>query len=204
MNHFDTVARAWDQNPERFERSEAIANEMIHSVLFNHEMRALEYGAGTGILSFVLKDYFTEIVMMDNSSEMVQVMKEKVEAAKLSHLKPVCFDLEESIYHGDRFDVIYNLLVMHHVQNIDLVLEQFAKMLNPNGSVVLIDLFAEDGSFHDQNFNGHNGFDPEYLAGKLATFGFSPVSYQQCHTIIRENEAGVKREFPLFMMIGKR
>lgn len=204
MNHFDMVARQWDQNPERFERSEIIANKMLEALLIKPESRALEYGAGTGILSFILSSHFSEIVMMDSSAEMVKVMEEKVAEEGLLHLKPVLFNLEEAVYIGEKFDVIYNLLVMHHVQKINEVLNQFSKMINIGGYLVLTDLYSEDGSFHGDDFTGHNGFNPEVLAQKLKQSGFTEVSYSQCHSIVRENEQGVKQEFPLFMLIAKR
>jgi ubiquinone/menaquinone biosynthesis C-methylase UbiE len=49
-------------------------------------MKALEYGAGTGILSFLLSESFSEITLMDNSQEMVNVMHEKVISGKLKSL----------------------------------------------------------------------------------------------------------------------
>ncbi len=204
MNHFDVVARQWDQNTERFGRSEAVAKKIIASLPLNNRMKVLEYGAGTGILSFVLKDEFSEIVMMDSSNEMVNVMKEKVAAADLNHLKPVYFNLEESAYNGDSFDMIYNLLVMHHVQNIDLVLKGFYEMLKPGGYIVLIDLYSEDGSFHKSDFSGHNGFNPDVLGTKLKSLGFNSIEHKQCHIINRENNKGEEQEYPLFILIAKR
>lgn len=204
MNHFDMVARQWDQNPERFERSEIIANKMLQSLPIKPESRALEYGAGTGILSFILSSHFSEIVMMDSSAEMVKVMEEKVAEEGLLHLKPVLYNLEEEVYIGEKFDVVYNLLVMHHVQKIDEVVSQFSKMINVGGYLVLTDLYSEDGSFHGDDFTGHNGFNPEVLVQKLMQSGFTAVSYSQCHSIVRENEQGIKQEFPLFMLIAKR
>ncbi len=204
MNHFDIVARQWDLKPERFERSQIIADEILKAVPINLGFRVLEYGAGTGILSFILSNHFSEIVMMDSSAEMVKVMEEKVAEADLKHLKPMLFNLEESVYIGEKFDIIYNLLVMHHVQKIDEVLSRFSKMINVGGYLILTDLYSEDGSFHGDDFTGHNGFNPELLAQKLNKLGFTEVSYSECHSIVRENEQGIKQEFPLFMLIAKR
>jgi len=204
MNHFDAIARQWDQNPERFERSKTIANELIASIPLNNKMRALEYGAGTGILSIMLKDQFSEIMMMDSSAEMVNVMLEKIEPTGFNHLKPMFLNLEDTPYHDKPFDLVYSLLVMHHIQNIDLVLARFADMIKPGGYVVLIDLFAEDGSFHGADFDGHNGFEPDFLTKKLKESGFHQISYKHCHSIERQNEAGERREYPLFLMMAKR
>jgi len=67
MNEFDIKAAEWDNNPIHWDRSRAIVEDMIKRIPLNKEMTALEYGAGTGIASFLLKDYLKEITLMDNS-----------------------------------------------------------------------------------------------------------------------------------------
>ncbi len=136
-------------------------------------------------MSFVLNNKFSKIVMMDSPPEMVKVMEEKVDKSALMHLQPVFFDLEKGYYNENAFDVIYNLLVMHHVCNVDLVIIKFSQMLNPGGLLFIFDLYAEDGSFHGGDFQGHNGFNPEKLADKLRILGFTDISVNQCHSITR-------------------
>ena len=67
-------------------------------------MTALEYGAGTGITSFLLKDYLKEITLMDNSSEMVKVINEKIKTSEVRNLKTLNFDLESMDYKLAKFD----------------------------------------------------------------------------------------------------
>jgi hypothetical protein len=52
MDSFDKRAREWDQDKMHHDRSAAIANELVKKLPMNASMSALEYGAGTGILSF--------------------------------------------------------------------------------------------------------------------------------------------------------
>jgi tRNA (cmo5U34)-methyltransferase len=87
MNEFDIKAAEWDKNPMHWDRSYAIAKEIIKLIPLKKEMTALEYGAGTGVTSFMLKDYLKEITLMDNSSEMVRIMNEKIETTKVKNLK---------------------------------------------------------------------------------------------------------------------
>ncbi|MBE3085307.1 MAG: hypothetical protein IMZ64_03700 [Bacteroidetes bacterium] len=87
MNEFDIKAAEWDKNPMHWDRSYAIAKEIIKLIPLKKEMTALEYGAGTGVTSFMLKDYLKKITLMDNSSEMVRIMNEKIETTKVKNLK---------------------------------------------------------------------------------------------------------------------
>ena len=95
MNEFDIKAAGWDQDKIHWERSEAIAGEIKSQIPLNTEMSALEYGAGTGMASFLLKDELKSITLMDNSAGMVKVMKEKIRKSKLTNLKALNFDLEK-------------------------------------------------------------------------------------------------------------
>ena len=75
MSNFDSRAREWDKDKMHMERSVAIAAVLEKMIPLSHSMKALEYGAGTGILSFLLKDKFSEITLMDSSQVMINVCK---------------------------------------------------------------------------------------------------------------------------------
>ena len=161
MNEFDIKAADWDKNPMHWDRSVAIVEEIRRRIPLNRNMTALEYGAGTGIASFLLRDDLKEITMMDNSSEMVRIMKEKIEASNVTNIKVLKFDLEHDDHPAGKFDMIFTQMVLHHVSDIESIIDKFGKMLNAGGFLAIADLYKEDGSFHGEGFSGHNGFDPE-------------------------------------------
>ena len=199
MSDFDARARDWDKEQRHMDRSVAIATELMRMIPLAHSMSALEYGAGTGILSFLLKDQFSEIVLMDNSQEMISVCEEKAAYHKTSHILPVHFDLEQSEFNG-KFDIIYNQMVMHHVNNVEAILEKFYSLLNPGGYLAIADLYAEDGSFHGPEVKVHWGFDPDVLILKLKAMGLQSLQYKTCFAIKRDNG----REYPVFLLVGQR
>lgn len=94
MNPFDEKARTWDTNPLYLERSLAIEKIIRQRIPLHKDQIALDYGAGTGILSFLLKDSLKEIILMDNSTEMLKVMDEKIQAAGATHLKTLFLTLK--------------------------------------------------------------------------------------------------------------
>ena len=145
MNEFDIKAAEWDKNPMHRDRSEAIAKEIIKLIPLKNEMTAIEYGAGTGITSFLLKDYLKEITLMDNSSEMVKVMNEKIKTTKVKNLKALNFDLEYTDYKGRKFDLIFTQMVLHHVTDTENIIKTFYGLLNPEGYLAIADLYPEDG-----------------------------------------------------------
>lgn len=203
MSEFDSRAGSWDDNPVHWKRSEAIAKSILKIIPVHSKMNALEYGAGTGILSFLLANDFSEITMMDNSAEMVRMMNEKLVISKISNLKALLFDLEHSDYAAGKFDCIFTQMVLHHVSDVSLLLGKFNQLLNPGGYLAIADLYAEDGSFHGPGFEGHNGFDVVELQKEVEKTGLKHITTEQCFTV-KKSIDGEIREFPVFLMVAQK
>ena len=204
MNEFDSKASGWDENPMHHARSEAIAKEILRLFPSMEEKSALEFGAGTGILSFMLKDQFKDITLMDSSTEMVNITNKKIDAAGVKNLKTIVFDLEHDTYSGKPVDMIFTQMVLHHVSDIEKLFGKFHKMLNSNGFIALADLYTEDGSFHGEGFSGHNGFNIKDLTSTLNKCNFQVSSVEQCFVIERKISDEVTNQFPVFLLIANR
>ncbi len=204
MSHFDERAATWDSKPSNWERSEAIAKALKQATTINPQHCALEYGAGTGILSFLLKDDFAEITLMDNSVEMVKVMQQKISDGKVNHLKPLFFNLETTDYNHGLFDVIFTQMVMHHVSDVNQLLNKFYQLLNHGGHLAIADLYAEDGSFHGDGFEGHLGFDINELTERMTQCGFKSIKHKTCFSINKTNEANETKTYPLFLLTAQK
>ncbi|MCU0456500.1 MAG: class I SAM-dependent methyltransferase [Bacteroidales bacterium] len=204
MNEFDIKAAGWDQNKMHEERSAAIVSQLLRQIHLTGEMTALEFGAGSGITSLLLRHHLKEIVMVDSSPGMVKVMNEKVGASGTSNLKPVLFDLEKDEWTGANFNLVITQMVLHHVMNLDLILHKFFHILLPGGYLAIADLYPEDGSFHGEGFTGHRGFDTGELADRLRNNGFANVSAGKCFTIRKENSATGRSDYDVFLMIAYR
>lgn len=204
MSEFDKKAATWDQDHDHQERSTKLAEYMENHVAFDNIQTAMEYGSGTGLLSFALKDKLPKITLMDSSAEMTNEAIKKVAAQKTINLEPVQYDMLTQPLPADKYDLIYILQTLHHIDDTDLFLSKSAQLLNAHGYLVIIDLVKEDGSFHEDEFHGHKGFVKEELEAKLVKTGFTPAHYGICHTIQKEMGDGSTKEFPLFMMVGRK
>ncbi len=203
MSNFDDAAGTWDENPVHLERSQAIASKMLERLPLTNEMNALEFGAGTGILSFLLSDKLEHITMMDSSSGMVKVMQEKIQNRHIKNLLPVCFNLEKE--DSDKvYNLIFNQMVLHHIYNISAIFEKFYHMLLPGGILAIADLYPEDGSFHGEGFDGHPGFYPERLEAMLLATGFCNVSFEESYTVKRKIDDGSFKTYPIFLLTASK
>jgi ubiquinone/menaquinone biosynthesis C-methylase UbiE len=102
-----------------------------------------------------------------------------------------------------RFDLIFILLTLHHIEETELILEKFQQLLNPNGYLVIIDLEKEDGSFHEHNHHFHNGFERTDLENQLKKNGLEPISYEVCYELERDYD-DVKQKYPMFLLVSQK
>lgn len=204
MNTFDQRAQTWDENPIHLNRAIAIAEKMNQRIELNEKKSALEYGAGTGDLSFLLKDSIQNITTMDSSREMVRVMCEKLAKMQVLNVHPLVFDLETSDYTLQTFDLLYMQMVLHHVIDIKIFLNKCYHLLDNSGTLVIADLYSEDGSFHGTGFNGHLGFDITELNKILGEIGFKDIQTQECYQMKRTLESGETKSFPLFLLTANK
>lgn len=204
MNEFDIKASEWDKSDMHRERAWTIAREIIKEIPLNREMNALEFGAGTGLLSFMLKDHLREITLIDNSEGMVKVLNEKLITSKADNLKVVKADLEHEDISPGSFDLIYTLMVLHHVGDVETIIKKFNGLLKPGGHLAIADLYSEDGSFHGEGFRGHPGFDPVSLSALLGNCGFQGISQRKVYVIDKVISENRRKTFDVFLMTAVR
>ncbi|GET28828.1 class I SAM-dependent methyltransferase [Prolixibacter sp. SD074] len=200
---FNERARTWDDDPIKTERSKAFAKTIVEQVQPKPEMSALEFGCGTGLLSYQLKDDFGSFVLVDSSEGMIKVLKEKIEQDSLSHFIPLQADLLEAIPDIGPFDAIYTLMALHHIDSLPDILQVFHRLLKPGGKLCIGDLVKEDGSFHGSGFTGHKGFDKDELSKQLKEQGLEPFHHEIFYELERKRDNG-SRKFPLFSLIAQK
>jgi 2-polyprenyl-3-methyl-5-hydroxy-6-metoxy-1,4-benzoquinol methylase len=201
--HFDSKARQWDDNPVFQERGLKIAQAIRQAVPLHPQMNALDYGCGTGLLSFPLKDELGTILLADSSSGMLDVVSEKIAAQGVTHMTPMKLDLLIDPPPAQRFDLIVTAMTLHHVPDTDQILRIFHDLLQPGGYLCIADLDQEDGSFHGPEVDVHHGFDQADLSRRAALAGFADIRFQTVFSIAKELATGT-RDYPVFLMTARR
>lgn len=204
MNEFDIKAAGWDFNPMHIERAEAVAELVRKRIPLDKSMKVLEFGAGTGLTSFLLQNDVGEITMMDSSEEMVKIMTGKTVKSGSKNLKPLFFDLEKNNWKGEKFDLIVSQMVLHHVDDVEEIIKKFQEMLLSKGHLAIADLYPEDGSFHGKDFSGHKGFDPAQLSRLIEKHGFGTISHEKCYVISKEIPETSIKQFDIFLLVAEK
>lgn len=201
--HFDSKARRWDENPVFQERGLKIAEAIRRTVPLNRQMNALDYGCGTGLLSFPLKDELGTILMADSSGGMLEVVNEKIAAQGVTNMTTLQLDLLADPPPAQCFDLIATSMTLHHVPDTDHILRVFYDLLNPGGYLCIADLDQEDGSFHGPEIDVHHGFDRTDLSRRAGQAGFTGMQFQTVFSIAKDSETGA-RDYPVFLMTARR
>ncbi len=197
--HFDSKARQWDSNPVFVERAEKIAAAIRAEVALNTGMSALDYGCGSGLLSFPLKDELGQITCKDTSAGMLNVLREKIADQGVTNMTVRQTDLTADTMPDERYDLIYSSMTLHHIPDTAKILSVFHALLRPGGHLCIADLDQEDGSFHGIEIDVHHGFDRTALKALARAAGFVEVRFRTVFEIVKQQETG-ERAFPVFLM----
>jgi SAM-dependent methyltransferase len=212
--YFDDLAKGWD-TPRRVERARLAADCLRAGFPRAARGRALDLGCGTGLLSFFLREVFSEIVLLDASSGMIAELERKIgeddEARRAAgagtgaRMVPVLGIPESALAGLGSFDAAYAMLSLHHMPDTRAVFLALASALRPGGELRVIDLDSEDGSFHEAEpgFKGPHGFDRDALGELARGAGFEEPDFQTFWTEERW-KGDLKREYPMFLMRARR
>ena len=204
MTNFDERAKDWDSDPKKVERARAVADAIRKSIPLSNEMNALEYGCGTGLLSFALQCDLGQILLADTSQGMLDVLKEKIVAAGATNMHPMRLDLATDPMPAERYHLTYSMMTLHHIPNTKDILNKFHDLLKPNGYLLVADLDKEDGSFHtDGTTDVHKGFAQAELQEQVEFAGFGSVTFSTVYEI-KKKIKGEEKTFPVFLMSARK
>jgi ubiquinone/menaquinone biosynthesis C-methylase UbiE len=203
MASFDDRAKDWDADPTKVERAYAIADAIASNVPLRSDMRALEYGCGTGLLGLRLRPYIGDLTLADVSDGMLEVVREKLAAKPDAHVHPLKLNLVADPLPGRQFDLVCTAMTLHHIANTDAVLRRFSSVLAPSGYLCIADLDTEDGTFHGPGEDVHHGFDRQALGEKSAHAGLRVIRFITAYTM-HKMTAGAKRTYPIFLMVAQK
>jgi len=202
--NFNDVAENWDTQ-QRVKRARIIANEILKSIKLKKDYRALDFGCGTGLVSFNLCNEFHQITLVDTSKGMIDKLNIKIHDSNIQNMEAYQLDINDGYELLGKYDVIYTSMALHHIKNIKKSLEILYKLLNNDSYLCVVDLIEDDGRFHklEKDFDGHNGFNTDELFKVLEEVGFKNID---THVFYKDtkNVGDLIVDYSLFLMVGKK
>ena len=198
-DNFAHRAADWDQ-PSKVEMTKKFVNALLKNIEIKSHWKALEVGAGTGLVGLQIADKVDKVVFEDTSEAMLEVLKQKPKNEE-----------KVEIVHGEVFeyvnqdiDFVFSCMAFHHIPDIEKSLKHLFQITNPEAIVAVGDIRTEDGSFHSFEPIPHKGFDTEVLAAQFEAAGFKVLSTETYNVLKRERTPGVFTDYEQFMLIAKR
>jgi len=197
--YFDKQATQWDDKPLRIKRSKTIADFISEKIPLSKELSVLDYGCGTGLVSFFLSDKAASVCAADISDGMLAEVQKKITAQNIRNIETVNFDVTKNMTLNKTFDVIVSAMAMHHIEEPFDAITKLTKLLNPGGWIALADLCAEDGSFHEKGVAMHNGFEPAEIAEHLKNLKMTSVICKNIFEIFKN-----EKNYPVFCVCARK
>ncbi len=193
-DHFAHKSKSWDMSSRRVKNAQSISNSILNNINLNEKMVLMDFGAGTGLLSYFVAPKVDTIVAVDNSPSMLEQFREKSSE----------FDCKTEIIQKDlsretierEFDGIISSMTAHHLEDIPALFSKFYTMTKRGGFIAIADLDSEDGTFHsDDTGVHHHGFDRDILRDTVEGAGFGNIKFDTVSTINKPH-----RDFTVFLM----
>ena len=202
---FNTEAATWDEKPRRVQLARELYDAICESAPLGPELRVLDFGCGTGLLTLLVAPHVNSVLGVDTSHGMLGVLEAKAQAQGLANIGAELLDAGEApAIHGE-FDRILSTMTFHHVEHVENLLRQFHDHLVPGGQVCVADLDSDGGQFHeDPTGVFHDGFDRAWLRQAFLGAGFLDVSDTTAAHITKPAASGAMGTFSVFLMVGRR
>jgi len=198
IDNFAHKSKSWDMNSKRVKNAKAIAQKIIEDVKLKPTMKIMDFGAGTGLLSYFIAPFVDTIVAVDNSPSMLEKFKEKAHEFE-SKTQIIELDLSRTTL-DEKFDGIISSMTIHHVEDTKALFKKFYNMLEKDGFIAIADLDNEDGTFHSDNKGVfHFGFDKEALEKIAIEIGFKNIHFELASTINKPHA-----DFTIFLMLATK
>jgi len=193
---FASKSKSWDMKSRRVKNARSIAELIVKNINFNKEMEIMDFGAGTGLLSFFVAPFVKKVVAVDNSPSMLLEFENKC-SEFICETEVVEKDLSQETLER-KFNGIISSMTIHHLKDTLALFQKFYDMLEVGGFIAIADLDSEDGSFHSDNRGVfHHGFDREALQVIAEDVGFKSIQFDTASTIEKPHQT-----FTVFLMTG--
>lgn len=201
---FQDQAAGWDDNPVRTAMAAAFTRELRRLVAIRNDWAALEFGCGTGLAGLRVAQLTGSLTMADASEAMLGVLRRKIAAGGHNNISVTHVGNGHLPFPDASFNLVFTLMTLHHVEDVEGALREFLRVLKPGGHAVACDLVAEDGGFHAPETAPHNGFDLGELQALVSRLGFASSETRLHHAIKKPTPAGDFKRYPQFILSARK
>ena len=149
---FEPAPPAWEEIQSRAkalirqQSGNDIDGHVISRLQVRPKIRLLSLGSGPGgvELGFVRQAPESEIVCMDLNPDLLRLGEERANAENLS-VRFEQADLNTVSLPSDEFDIVFCHASLHHLIELETIIEQIKRTLRPGGELIVVDIITRHG-----------------------------------------------------------
>lgn len=141
--YFDQVSKEWDTMRQSF-FSDRVREKMCDAAQVKAGQTAADVGAGTGFVTEELLKRGLRVIALDQSQEMLDVLRQKLSGAEITCLQADAFALP---LESESVDAVMANMFLHHVEYPQKALAEMARILKKGGRLVIADLDSHEHEF---------------------------------------------------------
>ncbi len=201
--YFNEVSGKWDSMREQF-FSEKVRDEAVMKVKTEFGKTAADIGAGTGFMTEGLLNAGLNVVAVDSSAEMLEVLKQKfghLKEVQIVLTKPGRIDIAEN-----SVDYVFANMYLHHVEDPLTMIKEMVRIMKPGGKLAITDLSEHK---YDELLKEHHdrwpGFNMPDLYEWFVKAGLKEISIEVLNqSCTCEPECGEKISIGIFLAYGEK
>ena len=196
-DNFAHRAAEWDSS-SKIEMTEKFSSALRKKIAIQKNWKALEVGAGTGLVGLQILPEINSIVFEDTSEAMLGVLKQKLKGNENVEI----LTGEVTDYKNFDIDFVFSCMAFHHIPDTEKTLQHLFEITKTGAVIAIGDIRTEDGSFHHFEPIPHKGFDTDELSEKFRKAGFDVLSADTYNVLERERVPGVMGKYEQFLLIA--
>lgn len=198
-DYFADRAAEWDK-PGKIEMADNFVQALLKHIEPQPHWKALEIGAGTGLVGLQLLPRVRSIVFEDTSEEMLKVLRSKID----DNAPVEILHGDTSKYRSTDIDFVFSNMAFHHIEDIPKTLEHLFIITMPGAKIAIGDIRSEDGSFHRFDPVPHKGFDTDELSAQFEKAGFRVLHVETYNVLRQEKIPGKLSDYEQFILIAEK
>ncbi len=153
--YFDSIGSGWDEMQEQFFDS-AVREKAFSTANVVPGKTAADIGAGTGFITAGLLERGATVIAVDQSEEMLKAIKDKYPTGKVDCRVGAAESLPVDT---GSVEYVFANMYLHHVEDPPSAIAEMARLLKPNGVLVITDLDKHEFEFlRTEQFDRWMGF----------------------------------------------
>ncbi len=180
QSYFDQNAAEWDRIRSLHVAERAVEDAILEALGPGTHELLLDLGTGTGRILELASGFARQLVGIDTNREMLKCARVRLDKAALANCSVRLADIYNLPFAESSADAVLIHQVLHFLNDPKAALAEAARVLKPEGRLVIIDFAPHILEFlREEHAHVRLGFAPAEIEGWLGECGIKESSYRE-------------------------